>query len=164
MVTSTIGRRIRLGLIGGGPGSIIGETHRIAARLDGQYDIVAAALSSNPERARQAARDLGIGAERAYPSWQQMLEAEAARPDRIDAVAVMTPNDSHHPICMLALERGFHVICDKPLASDLAQAREIAARVKTTNAEFCVTYCYTGFPMVRQARDMILAGELGEIR
>ncbi|WP_227243119.1 Gfo/Idh/MocA family protein [Paraburkholderia caribensis] len=164
MVTSTIGRRIRLGLIGGGPGSIIGETHRIAARLDGQYDIVAAALSSNPERARQAARDLGIGAGRAYASWQQMLEAEAARPDRIDAVAVMTPNDSHHPICMLALERGFHVICDKPLASDLAQAREIAARVKTTNAEFCVTYCYTGFPMVRQARDMILAGELGEIR
>ncbi|WP_225033150.1 Gfo/Idh/MocA family protein [Paraburkholderia sp. XV] len=164
MVTSTIGRRIRLGLIGGGPGSIIGETHRIAARLDGQYDIVAAALSSNPERARQAARDLGIGAERAYASWQQMLEAEAARPDRIDAAAVMTPNDSHHPICMLALERGFHVICDKPLASDLAQAREIAARVKTTNAEFCVTYCYTGFPMVRQARDMILAGELGEIR
>ncbi|MCO4876022.1 Gfo/Idh/MocA family oxidoreductase [Paraburkholderia caribensis] len=164
MVTSTIGRRIRLGLIGGGPGSIIGETHRIAARLDGQYDIVAAALSSNPERARRAARDLGIGAERAYASWQQMLEAEAARPDRIDAVAVMTPNDSHHPICMLALERGFHVICDKPLASDLAQAREIAARVKTTNAEFCVTYCYTGFPMVRQARDMVLAGELGEIR
>ena len=164
MVTGTIGRRIRLGLIGGGPGSIIGETHRIAARLDGQYDIVAAALSSNPERARQAARDLGIGAERAYPSWQQMLEAEAARPDRIDAVAVMTPNDSHHPICMLALDRGFHVICDKPLANDLAQAREIAARAKTTNAEFCVTYCYTGFPMVRQARDMIRAGELGEIR
>ena len=164
MVTSTIGRRIRLGLIGGGPGSIIGETHRIAARLDGQYDIVAAALSSNPERARQAALDLGIGTERAYASWQQMLEAEAARPDRIDAVAVMTPNDSHHPICMLALDRGFHVICDKPLANDLAQAREIAARAKTTNAEFCVTYCYTGFPMVRQARDMIRAGELGEIR
>jgi predicted dehydrogenase len=93
-----------------------------------------------------------------------MLEAEAARPDRIDAVAVMTPNDSHHPICMLALDRGFHVICDKPLANDLAQAREIAARAKTTNAEFCVTYCYTGFPMVRQARDMIRAGELGEIR
>ncbi len=164
MVTSTIGRRIRLGLIGGGPGSIIGETHRIAARLDGQYDIVAAALSSNPERARQAALELGIGAERAYASWQQMLEAEAARPDRIDAVAVMTPNDSHHPICMLALDRGFHVICDKPLANDLAQAREIAARAKTTNAEFCVTYCYTGFPMVRQAHDMIRAGELGEIR
>jgi predicted dehydrogenase len=164
MVTSTIGRRIRLGLIGGGPGSIIGETHRIAARLDGQYDIVAAALSSNPERARQAARDLGIDGERAYVSWQQMLEAEAARPDRIDAVAVMTPNDSHHAICMLALERGFHVICDEPLANDLAQAREIAARARATNAEFCVTYCYTGFPMVRQARDMVRAGELGDIR
>ena len=164
MVTGTIGRRIRLGLIGGGPGSIIGETHRIAARLDGQYDIVAAALSSNPERARQAALELGIDGERAYASWQQMLEAEAVRTDRIDAVAVMTPNDSHHAICMLALDLGFHVICDKPLANDLAQAREIAARAKATHAEFCVTYCYTGFPMVRQARDMIRAGELGEIR
>jgi predicted dehydrogenase len=164
MVTSTIGRRIRLGLIGGGPGSIIGETHRIAARLDGQYDIVAAALSSDPERARQAALELGIGEERAYASWQQMLDAEAARPDRIDAVVVTTPNDSHHAICMMALDRGFHVICDKPLANDLSQAREIAARVKQTNAEFCVTYCYSGFPMVRQAHDMVRAGELGEIR
>jgi len=164
MVTSTIGRRIRLGLIGGGPGSIIGETHRIAARLDGHYDIVAAALSSDPERARQAALEIGIDEERAYASWQQMLDAEAARPDRIDAVAVMTPNDSHYAICMMALDRGFHVICDKPLANDLSQAREIAARVKQTNAEFCVTYCYSGFPMVRQAHDMVRAGELGEIR
>ncbi|ACC72058.1 Gfo/Idh/MocA family oxidoreductase [Paraburkholderia phymatum] len=164
MVTGTMGRRIRLGLIGGGPGSFIGETHRIAARLDGHYDIVAAALSSHPDRARQAALELGVDGERAYTSWQQMLDTEAARPDRIDAVAVMTPNDSHHPICMLALERGFHVICDKPLANDLAQAREIAACAKAANAEFCVTYCYTGFPMVRQARDMIRAGELGEIR
>jgi predicted dehydrogenase len=164
MVTSTIGRRIRLGLIGGGPGSIIGETHRIAARLDGHYDIVAAALSSDPERARQAALEIGIDEERAYASWQQMLDAEAARPDRIDAVAVMTPNDSHYAICMMALDRGFHVICDKPLANELAQAREIAARVKQTHAEFCVTYCYSGFPMVRQARDMVRAGELGEIR
>src|SRR6516164_9302088 len=143
MVTSTIGRRIRLGLIGGGPGSIIGETHRIAARLDGHYDIVAAALSSDPERARQAALEIGIDEERAYASWQQMLDAEAARPDRIDAVAVMTPNDSHYAICMMALDRGFHVICDKPLANELAQAREIAARVKQTHAEFCVTYCYS---------------------
>ncbi|MBP0592916.1 Gfo/Idh/MocA family oxidoreductase [Paraburkholderia sp. LEh10] len=164
MTTNTIGRRIRLGLIGGGPGSIIGETHRIAARLDGRYDIVAAALSSDPQRARQAALDLGIASERAYASWQQMLDAEAARPDRVDAVAVMTPNDSHHAICMLALELGFHVICDKPLANDLAQARDIAAAVRAANAEFCVTYCYSGFPMVRQARDMVRAGELGEIR
>jgi len=164
MTISTIGRRIRLGLIGGGPGSIIGETHRIAARLDGHYDIVAGALSSDPERARQAALNLGIAHERAYPSWQQMIEAEAARPDRIDVVAVMTPNDSHHAICMMALDKGFHVICDKPLANDLAQAREIATRVDATNAEFCVTYCYSGFPMVRQARDMVRAGELGEIR
>jgi predicted dehydrogenase len=164
MTISTIGRRIRLGLIGGGPGSIIGETHRIAARLDGHYDIVAGALSSDPERARQAALNLGIDEQRAYPSWQQMIEAEAARPDRIDVIAVMTPNDSHYAICMMALDNGFHVICDKPLANDLAQAREIAARVEATNAEFCVTYCYSGFPMVRQARDMVRAGELGEIR
>jgi predicted dehydrogenase len=164
MGTNTMGRRIRLGLIGGGPGSVIGETHRIAARLDGEYDIVAAALSSNAQRARQAAADLFIAPDRAYASWQQMLDTEAARTDRIDAVAIMTPNDSHHAICMLALERGFHVICDKPLANDLAQARDIAARVKATQAEFCVTYCYSGFPMVRQARDMIRAGELGEIR
>jgi predicted dehydrogenase len=163
-VIGALGRRIRLGLIGGGPGSIIGETHRIAARLDGRYDIVAGALSSNAERAREAARDLGIAPERAYASWQQMLDAEAGRPDRIDVVAVMTPNDSHHPICVMALDKGFHVICDKPLANDLAQARDIAARVAATQAEFCVTYCYTGFPMVRQARDMIRAGELGEIR
>lgn len=162
--SDTSGRRIRLGLIGGGPGSIIGETHRIAARLDGHYDIVAGALSSNPERARQAATDLGIASDRAYTSWQQMLDAEAERADGIDAVAVMTPNDSHHPICMMALDKGFHVICDKPLANDLTQAREIAARVAATDAEFCVTYCYTGFPMVRQARDMVRAGELGEIR
>ncbi|MEM5384783.1 Gfo/Idh/MocA family oxidoreductase [Paraburkholderia phymatum] len=164
MTISTIGRRIRLGLIGGGPGSIIGETHRIAARLDGHYDIVAGALSSDPERARQAASNLGIDHERAYPSWQQMIEAEALRPDRIDVIAVMTPNDSHHAICMMALDNGFHVICDKPLANDLAQAREIAARVDATHAEFCVTYCYSGFPMVRQARDMVRARELGEIR
>src|SRR5262249_5139516 len=96
--------------------------------------------------------------------WQQMLEAEAARPDRVDAVAVMTPNDSHHAICMLALERGFHVICDKPLANDLSQAREIPARAEAPNAQFCGASCYTGFPRVRQARDMVRAGELGEIR
>jgi predicted dehydrogenase len=164
MTIKSIGRRIRLGLIGGGPGSVIGETHRIAARLDGHYDIVASALASEPERSRQAGLELGIVSERAYGSWKEMLEVEAARPDRADVVAVMTPNDSHYAICMQALDNGFHVICDKPLAHDLAAARQIAAKVRDTKAEFCVTYCYTGYPMVRQARDMIAAGELGEIR
>ena len=164
MVMRLIGRRVRLGLIGGGPGSFIGETHRIAARLDGLYDIVASALASDPQRSREAGRDLGIVSERAYGSWREMLDAEAQRPDRVDAVAIMTPNDSHYDICMAALDAGFHVICDKPLTHDLRSAREVAAKVKEKDAEFCLTYCYTGYPMVRQARDMVLSGELGEIR
>jgi predicted dehydrogenase len=164
MTIKSIGRRIRLALVGGGPGSIIGETHRIAARLDGQYDIVASALASDPGRARQAGIDLGIAADRAYGSWQEMLQRESVRPDRADVVAIMTPNDSHYDICMQALDGGFHVICDKPLAHSLAAAREIAAKVRASQSEFCVTYCYSGYPMVRQARDMVAAGDLGEIR
>ncbi|CAM2139738.1 Uncharacterized oxidoreductase y4hM [Pararobbsia alpina] len=164
MVIKEVGRRIRLGLVGGGPGSMIGETHRIAARIDGHYDIVASALSSDPERARQAAAELGIAPERAYASWQDMLVQEAARDDRVDVIAIMTPNDSHYDICMRAIDHGFHIICDKPLANTLAQAREIAVAAQRKGVEFCVTYCYTGFPMVRQARDMVQNGELGEIR
>ena len=164
MTIKSIGRRIRLALVGGGPGSIIGETHRIAARLDGQYDIVASALASDPGRARQAGIDLGITAERAYGSWQEMLQRESVRPDRADVVAIMTPNDSHYDICMQALDGGFHVICDKPLAHSLAAAREIAAKARASQSEFCVTYCYSGYPMVRQARDMVAAGDLGELR
>jgi predicted dehydrogenase len=164
MVKQTIGRRIRLGLIGGGPGSVIGETHRIAARLDGMFDIVASALSSDRQRSRQAGLDLGIAPDRAHGSWREMLEADVLRADRVDAVAIMTPNDSHHDICMAALDARLHVICDKPLTHDLASARRVAAKVAEVNSEFCVTYCYVGYPMVRQARDMVLAGELGEIR
>jgi predicted dehydrogenase len=164
MVMQTIGRRIRLGMIGGGPGSFIGETHRIAARLDGMFDIVAAALSSDPHRSRQAGLDLGIAPDRAYGSWREMIEAEQQRAERVDAVAIMTPNDSHHDVCMAALDAGFHVVCDKPLTHDLASARRVAAKVAAGNSEFCLTYCYVGYPMVRQARDMVLAGELGDIR
>ena len=159
-----IGRRLRLAVIGGGPGSFIGETHRIAARLDGHYDIVAAALSSDPQRGVQAAGALGIAPERAYPSWQGLIEAERRRADPVDVVAVMTPNDSHFAICMAALEAGFHVICDKPIANSLPEARALADKVRETGAEFCVTYCYSGYPMVRQAREMVRAGVLGEIR
>jgi predicted dehydrogenase len=164
MVMSLIGRRLRLALVGGGPGSFIGETHRIAARLDGHYDLVAAALSSNPQRGIEAARALGIAPERAHPSWQALIEAERRRPDPVDVVAVMTPNDSHHAICMAALDAGFHVICDKPVVNTLQEARELADKVREREAEFCVTYCYSGYPMVRQARDMVRAGLLGEIR
>jgi predicted dehydrogenase len=164
MVIETIGRRLRLAVVGGGPGSVIGEVHRIAARLDGHYDIVAATLSSDPERARRAGIAIGVPEDRAYPSAQALIEGEAKRAERADVIAVMTPNDSHYEICSRALEAGFHVICDKPLTTDLASAVSLARKVKATDAEFCLTHCYTGYPMVRQARAMIRAGAIGPIR
>ena len=164
MVIQQLGRRLRLGVIGGGAGSFIGPVHRMAARLDGHYDIVASALSSNPGRARQGGLDLGLPPERCYGSWQDLIASEAGRSDRADVLAVMTPNDSHFDICMAALDAGFHIICDKPLTTDLSSARKLAEKVASTGLEFCVTYCYTGYPMVRQARDMVLSGQLGSIR
>jgi predicted dehydrogenase len=164
MVMQHIGRRLRLAVIGGGAGSFIGPVHRIAARLDGHYDIVASALSSDPQRGHQGGLDLGITPERAYGSWQALIEAEAGRADRVDVIAVMTPNDSHLAICVAAVNAGFHVVCDKPITTDLASARTLAAQVAAAQAEFCVAYCYTGYPMVRQARDMVRSGALGTIR
>jgi predicted dehydrogenase len=164
MVIQQLGRRLRLGVIGGGAGSFIGPVHRMAALLDGQYDIVASALSSNPERGRQGGQALGLAPERSYGSWQELIATEKTRSDRCDVLAVMTPNDSHFGICMAALDAGFHIVCDKPIATEAAQARAIAAKVQATGLEFCVTYCYSGYPMVRQARDMVASGQLGAIR
>jgi predicted dehydrogenase len=164
MVIEAIGRRLRLAVIGGGPGSVIGEVHRIAARLDGYYDIVAATLSSDPERARRTGIAIGVPEDRAYPSVQELIEGEAQRTDRADVIAVMTPNDSHYEICSLALDAGFHVVCDKPLTTDLISAVSLARKVKAAGAEFCLTHCYTGYPMVRQARAMVRAGVIGPIR
>jgi predicted dehydrogenase len=164
MVIEKIGRRLRLAVIGGGPGSVIGEVHRIAARLDGYYDIVAATLSSDPERARRAGIAIGVPGDRAYPSAQALIEGEADRADRADVIAVMTPNDSHYEICSLALDAGFHVVCDKPLTTDLVSAVSLARKVKAAGVEFCLTHCYTGYPMVRQARAMVRAGAIGPIR
>jgi predicted dehydrogenase len=164
MVMQILGRRLRLGLVGGGAGSFIGPVHRMAARLDGHYEIVAAALSSNPERGRQGGLELGLAPERSYGSWQELIRAEAQRADRIDVLAVMTPNDSHFDICVAALDAGFHIVCDKPLANDLHSAQVLAAKARASGLEFCVTYCYTGYPMVRQAREMVASGALGEIR
>jgi predicted dehydrogenase len=163
-IIEAIGRRLRIAIIGGGPGSVIGEVHRIAARLDGYYDIVASALSSDPERSRQAGRTIGVPEDRAYPSWRTLIESEAGRADRVDVVAVMTPNDSHYEICAAALDAGFHLVCDKPLTTDLTSAVDLARKVKATGAEFCLTHCYTGYPMVRQARAMVRAGSIGPIR
>ena len=164
MVIEAIGRRLRLAVVGGGPGSVIGEVHRIAARLDGHYDIVAAALSSDPERARRAGVAIGVPEDRAYPSAQALIDGEAKRTDRVDVISIMTPNDSHHGICSQALDAGFYVICDKPLTTDLVSAASLARKVKASGAEFCLTHCYTGYPMVRQARAMVRAGAIGPIR
>jgi predicted dehydrogenase len=164
MIIEAIGRRLRLAVIGGGPGSVIGEVHRAGARLDGYYDIVAATLSSDPERSRQSGRAIGVSEERAYPSWRELIEREATRTDRADVIAVMTPNDSHYDICSLALDAGFHVVCDKPLTTDLRSAVDLARKVRATGLEFCLTHSYTAYPMVRQARAMVRAGAIGSIR
>jgi predicted dehydrogenase len=164
MVIEAIGRQLRLAVIGGGPGSVIGAVHRIAARLDGYYEIVASALSSDPERSRRSGRAIGVSEDRAYPSWRALIENEARRSDRADILAVMTPNDSHYQICTAALDAGFHIICDKPLTTGLATAKELARKVRAAGAEFCLTHCYTGYPMVRQARAMVHSGVIGAIR
>ena len=156
--------RIRLGMVGGGQGAFIGAVHRIAARIDDQYELVAGALSSEPARAKASAKDLGIADDRAYGSFEEMAKAEAARPDGIEAVAIVTPNHMHAPAAKAFLEAGIHVICDKPLTTTVAEAEELVALVKKTGKVFAVTHNYTGYPMIRQARAMVAAGELGTIR
>ncbi len=157
-------RRIRLGMVGGGPGAFIGAVHRIAARMDDHYELVAAALSSDPARSRAAAQDLHIAPDRAYGSYTEMARAEAARPDRVEAVAIVTPNNLHYPMAKTFVEAGFHVICDKPLTTTLQEALDLATIVKRSNVIFGLTHNYTGYPMVRQARQMIADGLLGKIR
>jgi predicted dehydrogenase len=163
-VISLLGRRLRLAVVGGGSGSFIGAMHRQSARLDDRYEIVTGVLSSNPEKARQAGQELGFAPDRLYTAVKDMLYAESARPDGIDAVAIMTPNDSHFDYSMAALERGVDVICDKPMTNTLAEAETLHAKVQETGLVFCLTHNYTGYPMVRQARAMVADGQLGTIR
>jgi len=157
-------RRIRLGMVGGGPGAFIGAVHRIAARMDDHYELVAAALSSDPARSRSAAQDLHIAPDRAYGSYTEMAKAEAKRPDRIEVVSIVTPNNMHYPMAKAFLEAGFHLICDKPMTTTLEEALDLAAIVHRTGLIFGLTHNYTGYPMVRQARQMIADGQLGKIR
>ena len=157
-------RRIQLGMVGGGPGAFIGAVHRIAARMDDHYELVAAALSSDPARSRAAAQDLHIALDRAYGNYTEMARAEAARPDRIEVVAIVTPNHLHYPMAKAFLEAGIHVICDKPLTTTVQEALDLAAIVERTSLIFGLTHNYTGYPMVRQARQMIAGGQLGKIR
>jgi predicted dehydrogenase len=156
--------RIRLGMVGGGQGAFIGAVHRIAARLDDQYELVAGALSSDPARAKASAGELGIAPDRAYGSFEEMAKAEAARPDGIEAVSIVTPNHMHAPAARAFLEAGIHVICDKPMTTNVADAQALVALVARTGRVFVLTHNYTGYPMIRQARAMVAAGELGEIR
>jgi len=154
--------RVRLGMVGGGPGAFIGAVHRIAARLDDRYELVAAALSSNAERGLAAAEELHIP--RAYRSFEEMASAESKRPDGIEVVSIVTPNHLHHAPARGFLEAGIHVICDKPLTTTLKDALDLAEMVKRTGLVFGLTHNYTGHPMVRQAREMVAVGELGAIR
>jgi predicted dehydrogenase len=159
-----LGRRLRLGVVGGGPGSFIGAVHRTAARLDDHYEVVAGVLGRNPERSRAAARAIGIAEERAYADHRELLTREAARPDGIDVLAIMTPNDAHYPAARDALDRGLDVICDKPLTTRLEDALDLVRRVRASGLVFCLTHNYTGYPMVRHARAMVRSGALGTIR
>lgn len=161
-----LNRKLRMALVGGGQGSFIGRVHATAAVLDNRAALVAGALSSTPERAKASAPDYDIPEDRAYGSYQEMLEKENALPEeqRIDFVSVATPNHTHFEIAKAAVEAGFNVICDKPMTFDLAQAEELGATVDNSNVVFAVTHNYTGYPLVRQAREMILGGELGEIQ
>ncbi len=157
-------RRIRLGMIGGGEGAFIGAVHRIAARLDDHYVLLAGALSASPAKARRSGLAIGLDRDRAYPDYETMLRREEARPDGIEAVAIVTPNHMHAPAAAACLEAGLHVICDKPLATSLAEGRRLRKLTQGRRLVFAVTYNYTGYPMVRQARSMVAAGTLGRIR
>jgi predicted dehydrogenase len=156
--------RIRLGMVGGGSGAFIGAVHRIAARIDDKYELIAGALSSTPERARQSGAELGLDPARTYDDYKQMAIREARLKHGIEAVAIVTPNHMHYPVAREFLKRGIHVICDKPLTATLKDAKKLAALVEKHDALFVLTHNYTGYPMIRQARQMIAAGELGEIR
>ena len=157
-------RRLRLGMVGGGEGAFIGAVHRIAARIDDEWELVAGAFSSDPARGRRSGINLRLDPQRCYGSFKEMAAAEATRPDRIDAVAIVTPNHVHHPAASAFLAAGIDVICDKPLCRTMGEARDLVAQVSASGRLFAITYNYTGYPMVRQAREMVAAGELGTIR
>ncbi len=163
-VIDLMGRRLRLAVIGGGPGSFIGAMHRQAARLDDRYELVTGILSSDPARSKKAGLEIGIHPDRIYNSVDEMLRAEAARQDGADVVAIMTPNDSHYEYAVAALEQGFDVICDKPMTNTLQEAESLHKKVQETGLVFCLTHNYTGYPMVRQAKAMVEDGQLGIVR
>ncbi len=158
------GRRIRLGMVGGGRDAFIGAVHRIAARLDDQYELVAGCFSSTAEKSRASGADLGLAPDRVYDDFGAMAKREARLKEGVEAVAIVTPNHVHYAAAKPFLQRGIHVICDKPLTATLAEAKKLAALADRSGALFVLTHNYTGYPMVRQAREMVAEGALGEIR
>lgn len=165
-INAPLNRKLRMGLIGGGQGSFIGRVHSIAACLDNRATLVAGALSSNAERSKASAPSYDIAPSRAYGSYEAMFDAESKIPtgERIDFVSITTPNHTHYEIAKAAVEAGFNVICDKPMTFDLRQAEDLLTTVEQSDVVFAVSHNYTGYPLVRMAREMILAGELGEIQ
>lgn len=155
-------RRLRLGMVGGGQGAFIGAVHRIAARLDDHYELLAASLSGDPDRAEASATELRLP--RSYSDYHEMARLESTLPDGIEVVAIVTPNHLHAPVATAFLEAGIHVICDKPLAMTLAEGEALATLAKRQQRLFAVTHTYSGYPMVRHARALVAAGELGELR
>lgn len=165
-INSTLGRKLNMALVGGGQGSFIGRVHNVAAVLDNRAQLVAGALSSNPERSKASAPFYDIAEQRAYGSYQELVDIESTLPEgeKVDFVSIATPNHTHFEVAKAALSKGFNVICDKPMTFDLAQSEELVKIVEESGAVFALTHNYTGYPLVRQAREMILAGELGEIQ
>ncbi len=156
--------RIRLGMVGGGNDAFIGAVHRIAARIDDRFELVAGALSSTPEKAKASGEALGLDPDRTYANFTDMAKREARLKNGIEAVAIVTPNHIHYPASREFLRRNIHVICDKPLTSTMADAKKLVAAVEKSDALFVLTHNYTGYPMIRQARQMVADGELGTIR
>jgi predicted dehydrogenase len=158
------GRRVRIGLVGGGADSVIGRTHLMAMRVDGYYELTAGVMSIDPAVAAASARREFIAPDRIYTNYREMAEREARRPDGIDVVAIATPPQTHRDIAETFLRYGIDVICEKPLTRNLDEARSLASAVEETGRLFCLTHCYTGYPMVRQAQAMVRSGLLGKIR
>ncbi|MDD3927147.1 MAG: Gfo/Idh/MocA family oxidoreductase [bacterium] len=159
-------RRIRMGMVGGGKDAFIGAVHRMAARLDGRIELVCGAFSSSPDKSRETGGELFLPEERVYGSYEEMFRSEAALPagERMDFVSIVTPNFMHYPVAIAALEAGFHVVCDKPMTLNLEEARKLQDKVEETRLLFCLTHNYTGYPLVKEARDLVMSGRIGKVR
>lgn len=157
-------RKLRMGMVGGGRGAFIGAVHRIASQLDGRIELVCGAFSSDPERSKASGKDLFLSSDRCYASYSEMFKAEAKRSDKMDFVVIVTPNHMHFPVAKAALEAGFHVVSDKPMTFNFDEAVKLQKLVKSTGLLFGLTHNYTGTPMVKQAREMVLSGQIGKVR